>query len=119
MKRFFLFSLSITLLCGCSFCGFKLWKIERTKKEKIAASQRKKERLDEYYFSEFKIGYLMVLDDSYSRIYRKEGRECIDQAKINMIQDGYNRAEIEEVKEKAMEKADDAIERRKMIKYEQ
>ncbi|PCI92806.1 hypothetical protein COB11_06525 [Candidatus Aerophobetes bacterium] len=53
------------------------------------------------------------------RVPRKEGLKWAGQAQNSMLEDGHDRAEIEDMKTEAMEKAEHQIELRMMRKYEQ
>jgi len=101
MKRFFFFSLSTAILCACGMGGFFLWKNHQTQKEKRA-------RLDKYYYEQFEARFPISAEILSLSKSTEELIECLEyQAKstqeivAEMIQDGYDRAEINEITSKA------------------
>jgi len=103
MKKFLLFSLSITLLFGCAVGGFKLWESEKTNKQEFLDYNKRRQILTGYYLDELQRGYVLVLDKSSSEEDKTAGRKCIDEAKINMLKDEYNQAEINLIRSSSMD----------------
>lgn len=81
IKNFFLSSLSVSMLFACCAGGFYLWKYEH-----------KRARLDSYYeFCLFYMGY-QDLESNHAA-----AMEHIEKVEQQMFQDGYDRAEIDEI----------------------
>jgi hypothetical protein len=103
LNRLFLFLQAITMLSICGFLGFSgflLWEGENARKEK-------KTNLDLYYIRDLKACYMMSYD-----IY-KEGKkstrdynEEIKKTEAIMLKDGYDRAEILQINQKAFDEAE-------------
>jgi hypothetical protein len=85
IKSFFLFSLSVLMLFACCTGGFYLWK-----------NEHKMARLDSYY--EFRLFYMGYQDLESNYVAAMEHIEKVEQ---QMLQDGYDRAEIDEITSKA------------------
>jgi flagellar biosynthesis component FlhA len=119
IKNFFLFSLSVSIL-------FTAWKYEQRQalydklnqdkvaeekasaekihQEKIDEQKAKKTRLDEYYTFELSIKHeqFKCFDSSFHELLFNE----VEKIKEQMLQDGYDRAEVDEIYIKSFNVAD-------------
>lgn len=112
IKNFFLFSLSVSIL-------FIAWKYEQRQvlydklnqdkiaeekalaekinQEKIDEQKAKKTHLDEYYTSELSFCYEQLNIKNSNISYREMVFNEIEKIKQQMLQDGYDRAEIDDM----------------------
>lgn len=112
MKKPLPFLLAITMLSLCGFLGFFgfiLWEGERDRKEK-------RSNLDRYYTREIESWFLShydILDGRSSGDGYKDSNDSIKKTEANMLKEGYDRAEIQQITFTAMSLADN---RRKLLK---
>ncbi len=101
IKDFFMFSISVTLLCLCCAGCFYLWKNEREKQQALENEQiiqqlllEKRQKSDEFYISEFIRSGVLTRNDLTT---------CFAGPRLenNMVQDGYTHAEIGAIKDRA------------------
>ena len=98
MKKLLLLSLSLSVLCFTAYAGYYLWKQEKAKSEKI-------ERLNSYYYKEFKYAYTDMLSPGSPKELISYELERIEETEKHMLQDGYDRAEIDNLRTNAYEEA--------------
>ena len=116
MKNFFLFSLSIAILCICGTSGFLLWKTNKTQNEIALVAKEKRARLDEYYDLEFRTSFSMILDAKKPMKDLIIGGQWRDEIEANMLKDGYDRAEIDSMKMRTHKTISDQLERKGQLR---
>ncbi len=111
IKDFFWGSFAAMMLCVCSLCLFYIWNSERVRKETIVAQQAeaikeknkqdelqlKRGLLREYYANELIVLHQILKDPSNTLLDWDLINKDIEKTKSNMHQDGFDRAEIEEL----------------------
>jgi hypothetical protein len=101
VKSFFLFSLSVTLLFACCAGVYYIWQSEQ---EKTLQRERRKQ-LDKAYEKELWHRNCDLLDLSKDSAIVSWVLEEIEKAKLDMRKDGYDFAEIQEIENKAYQRA--------------
>jgi len=91
-KLFFLLTVLFTILIG-TMVGYYVSR-EIDKEELI---KKRKTKLDNYYSSEFNFAWNDCINPAYSKETRNYGFKKLEETEAHMLQDGYNRAEIQEL----------------------
>lgn len=92
----FLFSLSISLLLITGGYCFSKWNAYRS-------AQEKRMRLDQFYLQELSTAYFFFLNPHPSEDDTQWAVASLEETECRMIDDGYDRAEIDQIRNKARE----------------
>jgi hypothetical protein len=115
MRQFFLFSISIAILSICGLTGFLVWKSDQSEKEKMITFKEKRNHLDDYYSIEFRAAYSFALDATKPAHYETWGYKWIEETEANMLKDGYDRAEINDMELRARRIIEERLERKEHL----
>lgn len=109
MKKLLLLSLSLSILCFTAYAGYYVWKKDKARTERIEkknkAKAERRERLNKYYELELEVAYTIALNPKTNVEQALLKWDEIEEIKKHMLQDGYDRAEIEQINREAYREA--------------
>lgn len=98
---------AVIALC-CAEVAY-IYKKVRTEQGVQLASQEKKARLDNYYLCELKSAWTKSLHPKYSIEAQMRGFDTLEKTESHMLQDGYDRHEIQVLSFKAQDAAEQKL----------